>query len=51
MDVWMNYTVGDQVRYTRTGQLGVIKEVNEMSQTYVVEIEGIEYSVTDDELD
>ena len=50
-EVWMNYTVGDQVRYTRTGQLGFIKEVNEVSQTYTVEFDGVEYSVTEDELD
>lgn len=51
MDVWMNYTVGDQVRYARTGQLGFIKEVNEISQMYVIDIDGIKYSVTEDELD
>ena len=50
METWMNYTVGDEVRYARTGQLGIITEVNEISQTYMVNINGIEYSMTEDEL-
>ena len=47
---WMNYTVGDEVRYAHTGQFGIVKEVNEISQTYMVEINGVEYSVTEEEL-
>ena len=39
------------MRYARTGQLGFIKEVNEVSQTYTVEFDGVEYSVTEDDLD
>ena len=49
-EVWMNYTVGDQVRYAKTGQFGFIKEVNEVSQTYIAVFDGVEYSVTEDEL-
>lgn len=47
---YMNYTVGDEVRYARTGQFGIVKEVNEISQKYMIEIDGIEYSVTEEEL-
>lgn len=49
-EVWMSYTVGDQVRYALTGQLGFVKEVNEASQTYVIVIDGVEYSVMENEL-
>lgn len=49
-EVWMNYTEGDEVRYARTGQFGIVTEVNEVSQTYMINIDGIEYSVTEDEL-
>lgn len=47
---WMNYTEGDEVRYSLTGQFGIVKAVNEADGLYTIEIEGIEYSVTEDEL-
>ena len=49
-EVWMNYTVGDEVRYARTGQFGIVTEVNEVSQRYMINIDGVEYSVTENEL-
>lgn len=49
-EVWMNYTEGDEVRYTRTGQFGIVKAVDEINQVYTVEIDGVEHSVTEDEL-
>ena len=47
---WMNYTEGDEVRYSLTGQFGIVKDVNEVDGVYTIEIDGIEYSVTEDEL-
>lgn len=41
---------GDQVRYALTGQLGIVKEVDEVSQTYTIEINGVEHTVMEEEL-
>jgi len=49
-DRWMAYTEGDEVRYTMTGQFGIVKDVNEVDGLYTIEIDGIDYSVTEDEL-
>ena len=49
-EVWMTYTEGDEVRYARTGQYGIVKAVDEINQVYIVDFDGIEYSVTEDEL-
>ncbi len=49
-EVWMNYTEGDEVRYAKTGQYGIVKAVDEINQMYMVEINGIEYSVSENEL-
>ncbi len=49
-EVWMDYTEGDEVRYTRTGQFGIVKDVNEVDGLYTIEIDGVEYSITEDEL-
>lgn len=46
----MLYMVGDEIRYALTGQYGVVKEVDEINNIYTVEINGIEYSVTPEEL-
>lgn len=46
----MTYTCGDEIRYARTGQYGIVKEVDEINQVYTVEIDSIEYSVSEDEL-
>lgn len=46
----MTYTVGDQVRYARTGQLGIVKFVDDINHKYTIEIDGIPYSVSEDEL-
>ena len=50
METWMNYTVGDEVRYALTGQYGIVTEVDEINQVYHVEIDGREYSVKEEEL-
>ena len=47
---WMSYTEGDEVRYSLTGQFGIVKAVNEIDGIYTIEIDGIEYSATEDEL-
>ena len=46
----MIYTIGDEVRYAITGQFGIVIEVDEINQKYTVDIEGVEYSVTPEEL-
>lgn len=46
----MTYTIGDEVRYARTGQFGIVKNVDEINQVYTIDIKGVEYSVTEDEL-
>lgn len=46
----MSYTIGDEVRYALTGQFGTVKEVDEINQIYTVEIDGIEYTVSESEL-
>lgn len=46
----MIYTIGDEVRYALTGQFGIVKEVDEINQVYTVEIDGIEYTVSEGEL-
>lgn len=50
METWMKYTVGDKVRYTHIGQMGIVKEVNELCQIYTIDIDGVDYTVTEDEL-
>lgn len=47
----MIYTEGDEVRYALTGQFGTIEDVDEINQEYTVNINGVEYIVTEDELD
>lgn len=49
-EIWMTYTVGDEVRYAKTGQFGIVKSVDEITQIYTVDINGIEYSVSENEL-
>lgn len=49
------YTVGDEVRYAKTGQMGIVKNVIYYEGTdevfiYEVEIDGILYSVEENEL-
>ncbi len=46
----MTYTIGDEVRYVLTGQFGVIKKVDEINQIYTIDINGIEYTVNENEL-
>ena len=49
-DVWMSYTEGDEVRWEATGEFGTVVSVNEIDQTYVVDIDGVEHTLTEDEL-
>lgn len=46
----MIYTVGEEVRYTRTGQFGIITAVDGFNRVYTVDIDGTEYSVSENEL-
>lgn len=46
----MNYTIGDEVRYALTGQFGIVKEVDEVNQLYIVDIDGTEYTMSENEL-
>lgn len=46
----MIYSVGDEVRYTKTGQFGIVKDVDEENEKYTIVIEGTEYVVAEDEL-
>ena len=46
----MTYTVGDEVRYALTGQFGIVKEVDEINQVYAVDIDGTEYTMSENEL-
>lgn len=46
----MIYTVGDEVRYTRTGQFGIVSEVDYINCVYIVDIEGTKYTVSENEL-
>ena len=50
MEKWMTYTEGDQVRYSRTGEFGFVTAVDEINETYTVNINGEEITVTEDEL-
>lgn len=48
------YTIGDEIRYARTGQFGTVVEVNENEdgsvRSYDVDIEGTIYIVEPNEL-
>ena len=50
------YTIGDEVRYTLTGQYGIVKNVVYMPDSdldvdfYEVEIDGVIYDVREEEL-
>ena len=46
----MTYTIGDEVRYALTNQYGIVTEVDEINGVYTVDINGTEYSVSEDEL-
>lgn len=50
MEKWMQYTVGEQVRYIRTGQIGTVTEVDVINEVYTVNINGIDYSIKENEL-
>lgn len=50
MKNWMNYTISDEVRYALTGQFGIVKEVDEINGVYTIDIDGVEYSVEENEL-
>lgn len=50
MKNWMNYTIGDEVRYALTGRFGIVKEVDEINGVYTIDIDGVEYSVEENEL-
>lgn len=46
----MNYTVGDEVRYSLTGEFGFVTAVDEINEVYTIEINGEEITATEDEL-
>ena len=49
-DVWMSYSEGDEVRWSATGQFGIIKSVDEDNQKSVVDIDGTEHILSENEL-
>lgn len=49
-DVWMSYIEGDEVRWSATEKFKIIKSVDEYNKKYVVDIDGTEHILTEDEL-
>ena len=49
----MSFEIGDEVRYNRTGEFGIITEIDEINKIYTVEIEddvGTQYEAKESEL-
>lgn len=49
-EVWMEHCEGDEVRYSKTGQFAIVKEVDEENQQYLIDIDGTEYIAKEGEL-
>ena len=49
-EVWMEHCEGDEVRYSKTGQFAIVKEVDEENQQYLIDIDGTEYIAKECEL-
>lgn len=47
---YMTYSVGEEVRSFHTGEFGYVREVDESSGEYLVEFEGHEEWLKEDEL-
>lgn len=50
-DAWMNYTTGDEIRYSKNGRFGVVVNVDEVNHTYTIDVDGdVIYNVSECEL-
>lgn len=49
-DEWMKYTVGEEVKYPKTGQFGTVTRIDSINCVYTVNINGIDYVIPEEEL-
>lgn len=45
----MIYTVGDEVRCVFNGKFGIIRGVDEENETYTVDFDGVDFTMTEDD--